>query len=219
MPYVTEDFRLIAPVGLWRAARSGSAIALYIPASQEARWLPRMCYFLVRVDYTRWAQFPLHLGLPNYSVDGPISSDPRTSGTYIASEGGMCVSAVTQVNRQIVIVKPCDSSKKKRRSLGKLHVTSVDVCGKIFQACDSEPVTYFRSYEDHPPAVVRISNESDCVMQVVIYFGNERHVEGVISQGQDISFHVPSIRKLQVRCIDGGDHPFCRGQYWIKLLK
>ncbi|WP_411830154.1 S-Ena type endospore appendage [Paenibacillus sonchi] len=126
-----------------------------------------------------------------------------------------------QVNKQTTIVKvntkiSCRSRKKKKHCRRKkIKCFCEEVCGTIFQKCDSKPQVYFRAVEIRPSANVKIQNDTNCDMEAMIRT-RKKEITQVIGQSQQVSIVVPSISRLTIVC-NGDGSQVCRGRYDIKL--
>ncbi|MFC3803463.1 S-Ena type endospore appendage [Cohnella sp. GCM10012308] len=92
-----------------------------------------------------------------------------------------------------------------------------EICGTIFQKCDSQPQVYFRAIEMQPSATVKLQNDTNCVMEAIIKLGTKEVVQ-LVGQSQQISLVLPSISSLTIRC-SGEDSTQCRGCYIIRFRR
>ncbi|WP_445667365.1 S-Ena type endospore appendage [Paenibacillus sp. FSL H8-0034] len=119
-----------------------------------------------------------------------------------------------QVNKQIVKFNYPSSCRKRVRPRKKRRIRE-NICGKIFQLCDDEPKTYFTAVNSLHPAIVRVDNRTKGKMIAKIIMRRRKQIVGTIRQGQQVSFSVPTIRKLLISC--SGDNGVCNGAYRISL--
>ena len=104
---------------------------------------------------------------------------------------------------------------RKRVSPRKKRCISRNVCGRIFQLCNDEPKTYFTAVNSYRPAIVRIDNKTKCKMKATLLMSRRKQIIGTIEQGQQVSFSVPALRKLIIKC--SGESGICNGFYRISL--
>jgi hypothetical protein len=126
-----------------------------------------------------------------------------------------------QINKQTTIVKVksgcCRTKKRKLYFPKKKPVCLTVVCGDIFQPCNGESQTYFTNIDSHLAAMVKVTNDTPCTMVVALDFRACTRSQDV-GQGQQISFYVPSIEFLRVRCMDC-EQKICMGRYEISLFR
>ncbi|WP_270171004.1 S-Ena type endospore appendage [Paenibacillus sp. SYP-B4298] len=81
---------------------------------------------------------------------------------------------------------------------------------------NSTPHVYYLS---SAPAsgIVRVTNETKCTMRAIIEVTEGEAVEGVIEQGQQVSFDVPPIRRLSI--VGSGEGGICKGRFVIRLRR
>lgn len=89
--------------------------------------------------------------------------------------------------------------------------------GRIFQRCGDAPRIYFEAPSEACRALVRIDNDTRCLMSVRIEQQSDPPINGEVEQGQQVSFVAPSLRKLTIAC--RGDSGICKGFYRIRLLQ
>jgi hypothetical protein len=131
---------------------------------------------------------------------------------------------MVQLNRQTTIVKvkmksTCNGRRKKRPILMKKKrpVCIAMICGDIFQHCNEDSQTYFTSLHPRDHAFIRIANDSNCRMFVMIQ-GISSCMEQSVDQGQQVSFYVPHLKKLQIACAHD-ECAICMGRYEIRLYR
>ncbi|MEB3102217.1 S-Ena type endospore appendage [Ferviditalea candida] len=111
--------------------------------------------------------------------------------------------------------RPCKFKKKRFR---RVRTTLEKICGRIFQACDSEPKVYFRAVDQRPSAVIQVENKSACTMKAVVQLNDNRSFTQIIEREQQVSIDVPSIQYLKIEC-DGDTGGYCRGFYTLCLRR
>ncbi|WP_423227631.1 S-Ena type endospore appendage [Paenibacillus filicis] len=109
--------------------------------------------------------------------------------------------------------KPLDPPRKKTCRPARRQSAPENVCGTIFQKCDSTPHIYFTVAGVNLSATAIIQNETNCDMKVIIKT-NTRDIIQMIGQSQQVSFVVPSIESLTVVC-SGEKAAMGRGNYTI----
>jgi hypothetical protein len=128
---------------------------------------------------------------------------------------------VTQVNKQQTIINLSGNSykrtpRRKRRPSTRQQSLVEKISGRIFQECNGEPQTYFRSIDKRTSAIVQIENKSACTMKVIIHLDEVREITQNVTREQQVSFDVPSLLYLEIACV-GEASTFCRGMYSVCL--
>ncbi|MBJ6359986.1 hypothetical protein JFN88_01445 [Paenibacillus sp. MAHUQ-46] len=95
--------------------------------------------------------------------------------------------------------------------------TCDSLSGKIFQLCDGVPRVYFTSANSSSSSIIRIANDTKGSMKAVIELQRGDAVEGVIEQGQQVSFDVPSISRLSIS--SSGEGGISKGNYTIRIRR
>lgn len=126
------------------------------------------------------------------------------------------------MTKQITVVKmnskvSCQPIEKKRHCRRRKHVHFFveEICGTIFQKCDSGSQVYFRAIKVRPPASVKIQNDTHCEMEAIIKM-RKKEITQKIGQSQQVSLVLPSISTLTIKCC-GEESQVCRGRYTIKF--
>lgn len=137
---------------------------------------------------------------------------------------------LSQSNHNITVVKVTPSCatqckrRKKRPCNRRKRPSKQNVCinGDIFQPCPSPPTVYYRAVHVHPYAIVRVQNDSACMMIAQFYTraGCPTACQK-IAQGQQVTVAIPRLRKMTIRCKEDHDGDkmtgICRGRYDIQL--
>ncbi|MFD2331844.1 S-Ena type endospore appendage [Cohnella sp. GCM10020058] len=137
-----------------------------------------------------------------------------------------------QVNKQTTIVVVDATAERRRKARCRRPVRRrgrrrrfdpgrrayyEEICGAIFQKCDSQPQVYFRAIEMQPSATIKLQNDTNCVMAAIIKMRTKEIVQ-LVGQSQQISLVLPSISSLTIRC-SGEDAAQCRGSYIIRFRR
>lgn len=109
----------------------------------------------------------------------------------------------------------------KKAFMLKPKIMTEKICGLIFQLCDSNEITYFKTIGVNSSiGILKLQNNSDSSMSVRIEtysVGKNKWIEEVVNAYQQINLAIKSIQSISVKFNGKSSEAYCKGKFSLCL--